>query len=449
MSETKTLSESKEIIDLNQDYTLFSWSKQKGTNPIAVKYGEGVYLYDYDGKRYIDFSSGLMNVNIGHGNQRVTEAVVRQMQEVSYVTPSCVTKVRGELGKKLAEICPGDLNKAFFTLCGASSIENAIKLARLYTGRHKILTRYQSYHGASSAAISASGDPRRIPVDAQQAPNFVHFDLPYSYRWAYGEESLLKESVAQLERIIAYESPNNIAAILLEGQSGSSGCFLYPPGYLKKVREICDKHGILLIMDEVMSGFGRTGKWFGFEHHNIIPDMIAMAKGLTSGYLPFGCLMVTDRIAAKYDDVALPLGLTYSAHPVCCAAALEMLKIYEDENLIENAVAMGKYMDEQIEVLKKKHRSIGDWRNQGLLGCLELVKNRETKEPMAPFNAKPDEMPVMNKVAAKLKELGMYTFVRWSFIFIAPPLCINKEQIDEGLAMISEALSIADQSTTP
>jgi taurine---2-oxoglutarate transaminase len=446
MSETKTLSESKEIIDLNQDYTLFSWSKQKGTNPIAVKYGEGVYLYDYDGKRYIDFSSGLMNVNIGHGNQRVTEAVVRQMQEVSYVTPSCVTKVRGELGKKLAEICPGDLNKAFFTLCGASSIENAIKLARLYTGRHKILTRYQSYHGASSAAMSASGDPRRIPVDAQQAPNFVHFDLPYSYRWAYGEESLLKESVAQLERIIAYESPNNIAAILLEGQSGSSGCFLYPAGYLKRVREICDKHGILLIMDEVMSGFGRTGKWFGFDHHDIIPDMIAMAKGLTSGYLPFGCLMVSDKIAAKYDDAVLPLGLTYSAHPVCCAAALEMLKIYEDENLIENAVAMGNYMDAQVDILKKKHPSIGDWRNQGLLGCLELVKNRETKEPMAPFNAKPDEMAVMNKVAAKLKELGMYTFVRWSFVFIAPPLCITKEQIDEGLGMISEALSIADQA---
>ena len=452
MPETKTLpiamgTEAQEIIETNQDYTLFSWSKQKGTNPIAVKYGEGVYLYDYDGKRYIDFSSGLMNVNIGHGNQRVTEAVVRQMQEVSYVTPSCVTKVRGELGKKLADICPGNLNKAFFTLCGASSIENGVKLARLYTGRHKILSRYQSYHGASYGAMAASGDPRRLPVDSQQAPNFVHFDLPYSYRWQHGEEALLKDAVAQLERIIAYEGPNNIAAILLEGQSGSSGCFLYPGGYLKAVREICNKHGILLVMDEVMSGFGRTGKWFGFEHHDIVPDMIAMAKGLTSGYLPFGCLMVSDEIVAKYDDVALPLGLTYSAHPVCCAAALEMLKIYEDENLIENAAAMGTYMDLQIDVLRKKHPSIGDWRNTGLLGCLELVKNRQTKEPMAPFNAKPDEMKVMNKVAARLKELGMYTFVRWSFIFIAPPLCITKEQIDEGLAMISEAISIADKET--
>jgi len=444
----KAVSEAQEVLRDNQDYTLFSWSKQKGTNPIAVKYAEGVYLYDYDGKRYIDFSSGLMNVNIGHGNQRVTEAVVRQMQEVSYVTPSCVTKARGELGKKLAEICPGDLNKAFFTLCGASSIENAIKLARLYTGRHKILSRYQSYHGASNGAMTASGDPRRLAVDSQQAPNFVHFDLPYAYRWQHGERTLLDDCIAQLERIIAYESPNNIAAILLEGQSGSSGCFLYPPGYLKAVRELCNKHGILLIMDEVMSGFGRTGKWFGFEHHDIVPDMIAMAKGLTSGYLPFGCLMVSDKIAAKYDDAPLPLGLTYSAHPVCCAAALEMLKIYEDDGLIENAAAMGKYMDQQIENLRKKHSSIGDWRNMGLLGCLELVKNRDTKEPMAPFNAKPDEMVVMNKVAARLKELGMYTFVRWSFIFIAPPLCITREQIDEGLAIVSQALGIADQNTT-
>ncbi len=432
------------IIQNNLDYTLFSWSKQKGTNPIAVKYGEGVYLYDYDGKRYLDFSSGLMNVNIGHGNQRITEAVMKQMQEVSYITPSCVTKVRGELGKKLAEICPGDLNKAFFTLCGASSIENAIKLARLYTGRHKILSRYQSYHGSTNGAMTASGDPRKLPVDVQQAPNFVHFDLPYLYRWEYGEENLLKESVSNLARIIAYEGPNNIAAILLEGESGSSGCLKYPVGYLQKVRELCNKNGILLIMDEVMSGFGRTGKWFGFQNHNIVPDMIAMAKGLTCGYLPFGCLMVSDKIASKFDDVVLPIGLTYSAHPVCCAAALEVLKIYEDDKLIENSAVMGKYIDAKIEEMKTKHSSIGDFRNTGLLGCIELVKNRETKEPMAPFNAKPDEMIVMNKVAAKIKELGMYTFVRWNYIFIAPPLCINEKQIDEGLAIISEAISIAD-----
>ena len=444
-SESSLLGASGQIIQDNLDYTLFSWSKQKGIEPIAVKYGKGVYLYDYDDKRYIDFSSGLMNVNIGHGDQRITNAVVRQMQEISYVTPSCVTKVRGELGKKLAAICPGNLNKSFFTLCGATSIENGIRLARLYTGRHKILTRYQSYHGSSNGAMTASGDPRKLLADAQQAPNFVHFDLPHLYRWEYGESNLLVEAVASLERMIAYEGPANIAAILLEGESGSSGCLHYPKGYLKAVREICNKHGILLIMDEVMSGFCRTGQWFGFQHHDIVPDMIAMAKGLTSGYLPFGCLMVSDTIAAKYDDAMLPLGLTYSAHPVACAAALETLKIYEEDNLLENAATMGRYVDEQVELLKHKHPSIGDFRNTGLLGCIELVKNRTTKEPMAPFNAKPDEMAIMNKVAAKIKDLGMYTFVRWSYIFIAPPLCVTKEQIDEGLAIISQAIAIADE----
>ncbi len=443
-----TLTQSQEILQDNFDYTLFSWSKQKGISPLAIERAEGVYLYDYDGNRIIDFSSGLMNVNIGHGNQRVTEAVVKQMQQVAYVSPSCVTKVRGDLGKKLAEICPGDLNKAFFTLCGATSIENAIKVARLYTGKHKILTRYQSYHGSSNGAMTASGDPRKLPVDSQQAPNFVHFDLPIAYRWEYGDANFLKEQVANMERIIAYEGPNNIAAILLEGESGSSGCLKYPVGYLKEVRALCDSHGILLIMDEVMSGFGRTGKWFGFQHHDIIPDMICMAKGLTCGYLPFGCLMLTDRIAAKFDDIVLAIGLTYSAHPVACAAALETIKIYEEDGLIENAAVMGDYLDNRIEDLKKIHPSIGDWRNTGLLGCIELVKSRTTKEPFAPFNAKPDEMVIMNKVAAKIKALGMYTFVRWSYIFIAPPLIVTKGQIDEGLDIISQALFIADEAVS-
>ncbi|HEX6169139.1 MAG TPA: aminotransferase class III-fold pyridoxal phosphate-dependent enzyme [Chitinophagaceae bacterium] len=448
MPQSKTISEAQEIIQDNLDHTLFSWSKQKGIAPIAVKYGEGVYLYDYDGKRYIDFSSGLMNVNIGHGNQRVTEAVMKQMQEISYVTPSCVTKARGELGKKVASLAPKGLNRTLFTIGGAEAIDNAIKLARMYTGRHKILARYQAYHGATYGAMTAGGDPRKLASDAQQAPNFVHFDIPILYRWEYGEENLLKDAITNLERVIAFEGPQNIAAILLEGESGSSGCLKYPVGYMKKVRELCDLHGILLIADEVMSGWGRTGKWFAVENHNVIPDMIATAKGITSGYLPLGALRVSDKIASQFDDKVLFLGLTYSAHPVCCAAGLEVLKIYGDDGLIENTVAMGKYVDDRMEELKKKHPSIGDWRNTGLLGCIELVKNRKTKEPMAPYNAKPDEMAVMNKVAARLKDLGMYTFVRWNYIFVAPPLCINKEQVEEGLAMISDAISIADEHTT-
>jgi taurine--2-oxoglutarate transaminase len=315
----------------------------------------------------------------------------------------------------------------------------------LYTGRHKILSRYQSYHGATYGTLSVGGDPRKLPDDAQQAPNFVHIDIPYRYRWNHDEASMLSDSVAQLERVIAYEGSANIAAIMLEGESGTSGCLQYPVGYLAAVREICDKHGILLVMDEVMSGFGRTGKWFGFENHGIVPDMVTMAKGITSGYIPFGCLMVTDKIASRYDDTVLATGMTYAAHPVGCAAALETLKIYEDDNLIENTLEMGRYMDAQAARLMQQHPCIGDFRNTGLLGCFELVKNRTTKEPMAPFNAKPEEMAVMAKVAAKIKELGMYTFVRWSYVFVAPPLCVTKEQIDEGLAIISEALSIADE----
>ena len=447
MPDVIAVSNAQEIIQDNLDYTLFSWSKQKGIAPIAVKHAEGVYLYDYDDKRYIDFSSGLINVNIGHGNQRVTTAVVKQMQEVSYVTPGCVTAARGELGKKLAAVTPGNLKKTLFTVCGASAIENAIKLARLYTGRHKIITRYRAFHGASYAAMTAGGDPRKLALDAQQVPNIVHVEDPYCYRCPWGKEitSCQRECVSHVERIIEFEGPENIAAILMEGESGSSGCIKYPPDYLQKIRALCDKHGILLIADEVMSGFGRTGKWFACDVHGVVPDMIATAKGITAGYLPLGALIVSDTIAAHFDDKVLWLGLTYSAHPVACAAGVEVLKIYEDEHLIENAAAMGRYIDQRIEEMKQQHPSIGDFRNTGLLGCIELVKNRTTKEPMAPFNAKPEEMAIMNKVAAKLKQLGMYAFVRWNYVFIAPPLSITREQIEEGLAMIDEALMIADE----
>ena len=446
--ETATLSAAQQVIQDNLDHTLFSWSRQKGIAPIAVKHAEGVYLYDYEDKRYLDFSSGLINVNIGHGNQRVTNAVMKQMQEVSYVTPGCVTRARGELGKKLSDITSGRLPKTLFTTGGAEAIENAIKLARLYTGRHKIIARYRAFHGASYGSMTAGGDPRKLPHDAQQIPNIVHVEDPYCYRCPWGKEisSCSRECVSHIERVIEFEGPENVAAILMEGESGSSGCIKYPPDYLQKVRALCDKYNILLIADEVMSGFGRTGKWFACDLHGVVPDMIATAKGITAGYLPLGALMVSDQIAHYFDDKVLWLGLTYSAHPVCCAAGVEVLQIYEDEHLIENAAAMGTYIEQQVALMQQQHPSIGDFRNTGLLGCIELVKNRATKEPMARFNASAEEMAVMNKVAARLKQLGMYAFVRWNYVFIAPPLCITKEQVDEGLAMISDAISIADEA---
>lgn len=435
------------VLSDNMDYTLFSWSKQKGIDPIVVERAEGVYLYDINGKRYLDFSSGLMNVNIGHGNQRVTRAVVEQMQSVSYVTPSCVTEVRGEVGKKLAEISPGSLNKTFFTVCGATAIENALKLARLYTGKYKIIARYRAFHGASYGAMTAGGDPRKLPSDSQQMPNVIHVEDPYCYRCPWGQDlsTCKRECVEHIERIIQFEGPGTIAAILMEGESGSSGCIKYPPDYLKKVRELCDRYGILLIADEVMSGFGRTGQWFGVDYHGVEPDMIATAKGITAGYLPLGALIVSDKIAAHFDNKPLMIGLTYSAHPVSLAAANEVLKIYEDEDLLANAREMEKYITERMSELIARHPSIGDFRTTGLLGCIELVKNRNSREPMAPFNAGPEQMEIMNKVAAKIKELGMYTFVRWNYIFTCPPLTVTREQIDEGLDIISKAIEIADE----
>jgi taurine--2-oxoglutarate transaminase len=437
-----------QIIKDNLDYTLFSWGKQGGLNPINVSHAKGSYFYDRDGKKYLDFSSQLMNVNIGHGNQRITEAVAKQMKEMSYAYPGMATDIRGKLGKKIAEITPGNLTKSFFTLGGAEAIENAIKLARIYTGRHKVIAHYRAYHGATNGAISVGGDPRKFAVDSNAMPNIVHVENPYAYRCPWSSSSIEEcgeRAFANLERIVKLENPDGIAAILLEGESGSSGCIKYPPMYLKKVRELCDRYGILFIDDETMSGFGRTGKMFGINHHGVTPDIMVMAKGLTSGYLPLGAAVVTDKIADYFNENAMIIGLTYSAHPTLCAAALENIKIIEEENLVERAAEMGTYIEAEVEKLKAKHPSIGDFRNTGLLGCIELVKNRETKEPTTPWNAKPHEMEATLRMAAKVRELGMFTFVRWNWIFIAPPLNVSKQEVDEGLKIISQVIAIADE----
>lgn len=443
-----TTIDKQQIIEDCKDYSLFSWTKQGGLSPLNIDRASGVYLYDQDGKAYLDFSSQLMNVNIGHGNERVMQAVMEQMQKVSYVYPGAVTEVRAKLSRKLAELAPGRLTKTFFTLGGAEAIENAIKLARVYTGRHKIITQYRSYHGATYGAASAGGDPRRHLIDSQQVPNIVRVENPYFYRcpwYSSTAEECGERAAANLEQVIKYENPGSVAAIILEGESGSSGCIKYPPNYWRLVREICDKYGILLIDDEVMSGFGRTGKMFAVEHHGVAPDLMCMAKGLTSGYLPLGGLMVRDDIAAHFDDHYLPLGLTYSGHPVSLAAALATLEVYESEGLVDRAAQSGAYIEARMEDLKMKHPSIGDFRNTGLLGCVELVKNRATKEPVTPWNAEPQDMEATGRMAAKIRELGMFTFVRWNWIFIAPPLTISQAEIDEGLDIVSQAISIADE----
>ena len=436
-----------QIIADSKTFSLFSWSAQASANPIAVERAEGVYLYEIGGKKIIDFSSGLMSVNIGHGDQRVTDAVVAQMQKVSFVTPSCTTEIRAKLSRKLAEICPGHLNHAFYTLCGTSSIDNAIKLARLYTGRHKIIGRYRAFHGGSIGGMSVGGDPRKLANDAQQLPNTVLLDDPYCFfgMSEQDEDTKLRLSLEYVERVIHFEGKTNIAAFILEGESGSSGCLHYPKGYLKGIKALCETYGILFIADEVMSGFGRTGQWFGFENHGIVPDMVCMAKGLTSSYLPLGCLMVSDSIAAKFENTPLMIGLTYNAHPVSLAAALCVLEIYESDHLMAHARKMGTYLESKIEKMRNHHPSMGAFRNTGLLGCLDILKNKATGELIAPYNAVGEDLKVTNLMAAKLREVGLYTFVRWGYIFIAPPLCIQEEEIDEGLALISEALKISDE----
>ena len=430
-----------QIIQENKDYTFFSWTAQNPVKPIPIQSAEGVYLHTTDGRKILDFSSQLMNVNIGHGRREVIEAINAQSSDLTYVAPGFATEARGKLGARLAEITPGNLKKTFFTNSGAEAIENAIKLARLVTGRHKIITNYRSYHGSTLGAISAGGDPRKLQVDISQAPNFVHVENPYYYRcpwYSTSMEECGERALENLHQVIKYEGPGNIAAIMMEGESGTSGCIKYPPFYLREVKKLCEDYDILFIADEVMSGFCRTGKWFGVDHHEIVPDIMCVAKGLTAGYIPLGGIIVSDTIAAQFDENYFPIGLTYSSHAVACAAGLAVLDIYEKDALAERAVTMGSYIDQQMDQLMQSHPTIGDWRNTGMLGCIELVRNRETKEPLSHWNTGFSED--MLKVKNKLSELGMFTFVKWNFIFVAPPLTITKDEVDQGIDILDQAI---------
>lgn len=437
ITERTTLT-SQEIIQLNRQYTFFSWSVQSAVNPIPVTRAEGIYFWDADGKRYIDFSSQLMNMNIGHQHPKVVGAIQEQASQLCFVHPGLATEARGKLGKKISEVAPGHLNKTFFCLGGAEANENAIKLARLYTGRNKILARYRSYHGATHGAMALTGDYRRLAVEPTM-PGAVHFLDPYCYRCPFGwtRETCHRECISHIEEIIQYEGPDHIAAIIMEGVTGSNGLIVPPDEYWPRVREICDKYDILLISDEVMSGWGRTGKWFAVDNWEVVPDMITTAKGLTSGYVPLGAVIVSDDIAEYFEDKMLWAGLTYSGHALACAAGLATLEVYQEDGLIENAVKVGRYLGERLEAIKLSHPSVGEVRYIGLFSALEIVKNRETKEPIDP----------LTEVAKYLKEHGLFTFVFHNMLFIVPPLCITEAQLDEGLEIIEQGLLITDAQT--
>jgi taurine---2-oxoglutarate transaminase len=435
-----------EIIRLNRDYTFFSWSVQSQVNPIAAVRSKGVHFWDADGRRYLDFSSQLMNVNIGHGNRKVIKAVQEQVEQLAYVYPGIATEPRGRLGQLLAEVTPGDLDKAFFTLGGAESNDHALRIAHLYTGRQKIVSRYRSYHGASGGALALSGDPRRLPAEPLM-PGIVRVLDPYCYRCPFGWtlETCHRECISHVEQVIQFEGPGNVAALVMEGVTGTSGLIIPPADYWPRMREICDKYDILLIDDEVMSGFGRTGKWFAVDHWDTVPDIMVLAKGITSGYVPLGAVVTSEAIADYFADRPLPLGLTYSGHPVSTAAGVACIEAYREEKLIENAQAMGAVLKDGLQELQDKHTTIGDVRCIGLFSVIELVKDRTTKEPLVPWNAKPDEMGVMARVPGALRERGMYTFVKWNWIFAVPPLCINESELRDGLRILDEVLDIIDR----
>lgn len=438
-----------EMIELSKRHSIFSWSAQASVNPIAMVRGEGIYFWDAEGRRYIDMNSQLMCVNIGHGEKRVIDAIKRQAEELAYAGPGMATAVRARLGKMLAERTPGDLNRFFFTLGGAEANENAIRIAKMVSGRQKIMVRYRSYHGATAGAISLTGDPRRW-ANEPGIPGVVRFFDPYAYRSHLHREgddeaAFTRRCLDEVEEIIMYEGGHTIAAMFVETVTGTNGIIVPPDGYLQGLREICDRHGILLVCDEVMCGLGRTGRWFACDNWNVVPDMITMAKGLTSAYLPLGAVAVSDRIASYFDRNVYYGGLTYNAHPMSLAAAEACLQVMIDDDTMNHVQRMGRVMSSLHAQMKEKHPSVGDVRSIGLFGVLELVRNRQTKEPMAPFNG---SSPEMQKLVGFLREQGMYAFAHWNMLHTNPPLCITEEQLRESFAIIDRALEITDAAVT-
>ena len=431
-----------DIVALSKKHTISEWAVQGAVDPIPVERAEGIYFYTPEGKRYIDFNSQLMSVNIGHSDPRVVKAIQEQAAKLCYVTPGgMTTEPRARLGAKLAELTPGDIDVFFFTNGGAESVENAFKIARAYTGRYKILSRYRSYHGATAAAMAATGEPRSWAQPP--LPGMVHFT-----DWYHGvdrEPDTAEVAVRNLEELVMLEGPQTIAAIIVESVTGTNGILIPPDGYMQGVRALCDKHGIVMIADEVMAGFGRTGEWFAINHWKVVPDIMTMAKGITSSYIPLGAVGMRRKIGDFFQDKMFPGGLTYSSHALACAAALATLAVYEEDDLINRAKRTGKVMAELMADLAKRHPSVGAARSIGLFGVIELIRNRKTKQPMAPFNGTSPEMAALGKF---FRQEGLFTFVRWNYFFTNPPLIITEEQLREAFGIIDRGLEITDKAVS-
>ncbi|MFH9178034.1 aspartate aminotransferase family protein [Streptomyces albogriseolus] len=429
-------------------HVFHSWSAQELIDPLAVAGAEGSYFWDYDGRRYLDFTSGLVYTNIGYQHPKVVAAIQEQAARMTTFAPAFAVEARSEAARLIAERTPGDLDKIFFTNGGADAVEHALRMARLHTGRPKVLSAYRSYHGGTQQAVNVTGDPRRWPSDSGTA-GVVHFWAPFLYRsrfYAETEEQECARALEHLETTIAFEGPSTIAAIILETIPGTAGVMPPPPGYLAGVRELCDKHGIVLVLDEVMAGFGRTGTWFAADLYDVVPDLMTFAKGVNSGYVPLGGVAISPEIAASFATRAYPGGLTYSGHPLACAAAVATINVMEEENLVQNAASLGaSVVGPGLRELAERHPSVGEVRGTGMFWAVELVRDRETREPLVPYNASGEANAPMAAFAAAAKKAGLWPFVNMNRTHVVPPLNTGEAELKEGLAALDAALSVADE----
>src|SRR6186997_2097295 len=427
-------------------YVLHSWSVRSAIDPIPIAGAESRYFWDFDGNRYLDFASQLVNVSLGHQHPKVIAAIKEQADRLTTIGPVMANEQRSEVARLLAEVTPGDLTMSFFTNGGAEANENAIKLARWYTGRHKVVARYRSYHGATAGAITLTGDPRRWPAEPG-VPGVVRMLDPYTYRCPAGhpDPCPVCTGAPHREEILEYEGAHTVAAVILETVTGTNGIIPPPDGYLQAIREVCDRHGILLILDEVMAGFGRTGKWFACEHWDVVPDIITVAKGINSGYVPLGAMISRGEIADQVRGRFFPGGLTYAGHPLACASAIASIEAFQEEGIVDNAADVGAYLGEGLRGLAERHPSIGDVRGLGCFWGIELVKSRETKEMLVPFNASGEAAVPVARVAKAALEQGLYLMTHWNVVMAVPPLTITRDEVDSGVAILDEALAIADE----
>ncbi|HEX5771635.1 MAG TPA: aspartate aminotransferase family protein, partial [Nocardioidaceae bacterium] len=432
----------------DRGHVFHSWSAQAQIDPLPIAEALGSHFWDYGGRKYLDFSSQLVNVNIGYQHPRLVAAIQEYAGRQCTIAPSFANDMRSEAARLLAELAPGDLNKVFFTNGGADANEHAIRMARLHTGRHKVLATYRSYHGATAGAITLTGDPRRWGSEPGM-PGIVHFWGPYLYRSAFHAQTEEEETARALQHLrdtIMVEGPGTVAAIVLETVVGTNGILVPPPGYLEGVRAICDEHGILLIADEVMAGFGRCGEWFAVDHWGVTPDVITFAKGVNSGYVPLGGVLISDRVAATFDNRPYPGGLTYSGHPLACASAVASINIMREEGIIEHARDLGsEVIGPALAKLAENHPSVGEVRGLGVFWALELVRDRETREPLVPYNAAGPDAAPMNEFAAACKERGLWPFTHFNRTHVVPPCTTTAEEVAEGIAILDDALTVADR----